>query len=527
MRVALATALLVLCGLYPASGFAAPPSNDNFAFAEEIASFPFGGSVQTADASHEAGELFNCSIQRTVWYHFTAPTNGVVEFDTAGSSFADTAIEAWSDNGTGIGGLSLLPPYCVAFGGQLSFAVQAGKSYYLQAGDLGSGGGDLHVNAEFVTPPDNDDFANARTIASLPFSHTVDLTAATDEPGEPQACFFSQQTAWYTFTPEVDTYVAATMMGEVQNQSQLAVYFATSPGLGGLVNIACASGDAPTIFLAQAHTTYWLQAKVAGGTVTLEVPPPPPFDDIANAVTIPTARFSTSDDSARATASASDPDCFGRGHTVWYTFTPPEDMRLEARVQPQYPNEPPGLTLSAYERTRSSLRQLACSDNSVVVQGYQDAAIAFDAKAGVPIYFMVGTSGATPGGVFFFDLQRPLEIGLVIDKKGPVTPDGLATVSGSISCSRPIGNQALLTLISLGQTPAAGAAFSDFLFCSPQATRWSVSVMSGTGTPFRSGKTTATVQMTNQCDEQGCQPGALIGRGYGPIASATVNLHKT
>ncbi len=62
----------------------------------------------------------------------------------AGSSFGDTILNIYQDGGFGIGGLSFLQ--CAYYGNSATFSVQAGVTYYLQAGSINSGGGDLHVN---------------------------------------------------------------------------------------------------------------------------------------------------------------------------------------------------------------------------------------------------------------------------------------------------------------------------------------------------------------------------------------------
>jgi hypothetical protein len=52
----------------------------------------------------------------------------------------------------------------------------------------------------------------------------------------------------------------------------------------------------------------------------------PANDDIANATPITSLPFDDSLDTTEATMAPDDPDCFGNGPTVWYTFTPTEDV---------------------------------------------------------------------------------------------------------------------------------------------------------------------------------------------------------
>jgi hypothetical protein len=262
--------------------------------------------------------------------------------------------------------------------------------------------------------------------------------------------------------------------------------------------------------------------------VNLATPPPPPFDDIANAREIPSMAFQDSGDSSLATTDPSDPSCFGQGHTVWYVFTPPEDMRIEAAAQPQYPNDPSHFTLSAYAGSQGSLTQLGCSDDSLVLQGYPRPHVEFDAKAGMPIYLMIGTSGGTPGGVFHLLVQRPLVIKTKFDAFASVSKTGTATVSGTLSCSRPVGNNSLVRLRQVfGRLVADGWMVTESFVCTAEGTRWSTQINSATGVLFGPGGASVSAQWMNQCDYQGCQPGALIGQGYGAVHTATIHLRKS
>jgi len=384
-----------------------------------------------------------------------------------------------------------------------------------------------------AAPPVNDDFANATVISSLPFSDTVDNSEATSEGAEPQVCAFATQTVWYSFTPSSDMVLRADMAGSSTSATNINVYAQTGSGLAGLNFIGCGSFGSPVQFTANAGTTYYLQAETFAGNigslqVNLGVPPPPPFDDITNARVIAGLAFlSDSSDSSLATTDTKDPSCFGRGHTVWYTFTPTEDMRIEAAVQPQYPNDPSHFTLSAYTGSAGSLTQSACSDDSFVLQGYPRPHIEFNAKAGMPVYFMIGTSAGTPGGIFYFSVQRPLVIKTTFSASANVSKTGIATVSGILTCSRPAGSNAIVRLRQIfGRLVADATIVTNFVSCTAAGTPWSTQLNSSTGVLFGSGGASVSAQWTNQCDSQGCQPGALIGQNYGAVDSATIHLKK-
>jgi hypothetical protein len=53
-----------------------------------------------------------------------------------------------------------------------------------------------------ASPPDNDLFANAQAVSSLPFTDSGDLNGTSTEPGEPQVCNSQSQSVWYSFTSQ-------------------------------------------------------------------------------------------------------------------------------------------------------------------------------------------------------------------------------------------------------------------------------------------------------------------------------------
>lgn len=278
----LAGVLLALAAIAiasPSTALAAPPSNDNFADATVISSMPFSDVVDNTEATTEPGEPQPCQFSpQTVWYTITPSADAVLRADMAGSSFFDTVLTVYQSSGPGLGGLVGLN--CASFGGSVDFKVQAGGTYYLQAGSIFTGGGSLHVNLQVVSPPPNDDFANAKVITALPFDEDVDATAATAESGEPfdSGCGAAppSATVWYAFTSSIGESVTTSTGGFFSN---LRVY--TGSSLSSLTEVTCNNGGAPHTFRANANTTYFFQIfptnPLGGGRLSfhLQVAPPP------------------------------------------------------------------------------------------------------------------------------------------------------------------------------------------------------------------------------------------------------------
>ncbi len=117
---------------------------------------------------------------------------------------------------------------------------------------------------------------------------------------------------------------------------------------------------------------------------------PPLNDDIYNATWIAGLPFSETLDTREATRAPDDPyaNCWGTGEaTVWYTFTPPYDMQIEAHTA----GSTYDTLLAVYSGWPGSLYEVACNT-------YQNL-VTFDAYAGQTYYFMVAdlnTGGPYP-----------------------------------------------------------------------------------------------------------------------------------
>lgn len=126
----------------------------------------------------------------------------------------------------------------------------------------------------------------------------------------------------------------------------------------------------------------------------------PPNDNFANATPIVALPFHDSLDTSEATTEDTDPDCFGNGHTVWYSFTPGVDLTIAANTFGSVFDT----TLSVYTGTAGALEQVACNDDS----GSLQSRIVFPATAGTTYFLMVGTFFGSPGGALEIDAAELL-----------------------------------------------------------------------------------------------------------------------
>jgi hypothetical protein len=159
----------------------------------------------------------------------------------------------------------------------------------------------------------------------------------------------------------------------------------------------------------------------------------PTNDDFDNATVITALPFTDNVNTSEATVAADDPlndeTCgFGSigGHTVWYQFTPTENMRINASTVGS--NYDPNVFV--YTGMRGNLTRIGCN--------FLPESMTFEALAGETYYFLVGSFDGEPGGNLVFKVDVSLEVGVTIDPVGRVNPStGLVTISGTVTCSRP------------------------------------------------------------------------------------------
>jgi hypothetical protein len=188
-----------------------------------------------------------------------------------------------------------------------------------------------------ASPPDNDLFANAQAVSSLPFTDSGDLNGTSTEPGEPQVCNSQSQSVWYSFTFAVATAVKIDLTGSdfgvVAN-----IYQSFGSGIGSLGFSGCIGFGGSIQLTASANTTYYIQAgRVSAGGAHLQLNlhevPRPMNDDFANATEIGSLPFSDFSDRSAAgmeSGEPASPSCGPISHTVWYAFTPTEDTIVYA-----------------------------------------------------------------------------------------------------------------------------------------------------------------------------------------------------
>jgi hypothetical protein len=122
----------------------------------------------------------------------------------------------------------------------------------------------------------------------------------------------------------------------------------------------------------------------------------PANDDFDTARVVTGLPFIDSISTVDATTAGDDPFCNGFEHTVWYSFTPAQDVTIRADTS----GSDYATSLSAYTGSRGALSQVACASFP--------AQITFNARANTTYFFMVASvCCGNPGGNLVFRLNPP------------------------------------------------------------------------------------------------------------------------
>jgi hypothetical protein len=376
------------------------PANDNFAHATAISSLPFSDSVDNTNATLEFDEPGNCGYPfGTIWYSFTPTEDMFLGLDISDSPAGNQVANIYVASGPGISDLTFMT--CTYFtNNSANFKVEGGKTYYIQLDTYGEPPGVLRLNLRQLSPPENDDFANAEAIASLPSYITVDNTDATIEPGEDSVCGSAFRSVWYTFTPTESMAVRAGIAG-VGTYALLTIFAGSGTELSALTFVDCVANGSKIVEL-EAGQTYYLRLDSANGPGLLQLslaePNPPVNDNFASPESIGSVPFTTRVDVTDATAQPNEPQfCNFMSHTVWYAFAPAETITVRADTL----GSSVGSNVNIYKSSGTSFSDLEFLDCS----GPYNAP-SFLAEAGQTYYLQAGSIYDWEQGTIQINLEQ-------------------------------------------------------------------------------------------------------------------------
>jgi hypothetical protein len=313
----------------PGSGVVDPPPptatspggcpNDSCGNAMDITTTPFSYSMATTtatlDATDPAPWCGNHSRAKSVWFRFTAPSDGPLTADTFGSNY-DTILATFAKVGDALNAVSgACNDDTAGVQSRITLQASAGVTYYLLVTAYSNNGGNLNFHLSFqgtggaplptatpsaveqptfaptptVTPamqepppPSNTGLANetcdgATEIASTPYSEiTATSLAAAEAAGPAPSCGNRSRgkSVWYRFTAPASGTLTANTYGS-NYDTILAAYTGSCSGLS---QVACnddsGSVQSRVSFAVSAGVTYYFQVTAYrndGGTLSFQV----------------------------------------------------------------------------------------------------------------------------------------------------------------------------------------------------------------------------------------------------------------
>jgi hypothetical protein len=320
------------------------PANDDFDSPQTLSpGLPsFASQTNNEFATKESGEPDHAGNPggHSIWFSWTPSSSGPVRVSTCstddsldpvmavytGSELANLSLVAANDDGP--------QSNCQSSDSEVILTAEAGTTYLIAVD--GKDGDEGRVSLSIEAPPANDDFANAKALATeLPVFDSGSTRFATKEAGEPNhAGNAGGHSVWFTWEPSSSgpVSIAACSGGGRTTDTLLGVY--TGNAVNALTPVAsnddspsaCSDTDSAVEIDAVAGTTYRIavDAKDAGGFFSIELGGPPANDDFADATALPVFPIAPGGSTVFATKESGEPNHGGDagGHSVWFTWEP-------------------------------------------------------------------------------------------------------------------------------------------------------------------------------------------------------------
>jgi hypothetical protein len=394
--------LEVYSGYYQETSFyldvtpAIAPANDNLVDAQVVPpDLPAQIQSTNRDATAESGEPNHFTrfdghgALASVWFQWTAGFSGFVHVDAC-NSYEYKGVAVYT--GSTIAGLNRL-----ASSGQdclIYFSAVAGQTYKIAVDSYPSEEDQFTLKLHHMSPPANDDFANATTVGpDLPLSvpaTSVDSTGEADEPNHADSWEGARASTWFDWTPDGSGQASI----DVCDGGAEAVAVYTGTQVNALTEVAKQRSCTLTLD-ASSGVTYRIAVEDARyqGPYTLDIHSlnRPANDAFSDAQVLPAmppgpVAGATQDATYEPDEAGGSGGQYGYGN-VWYRWTPgsSEDVAVKLCDAP---------TTAFRVLTGSSVNSL-----DVVVDYREDCIAHFHATAGVTYSIMV--NGRTNVGADF------------------------------------------------------------------------------------------------------------------------------
>ena len=214
------------------------PVNDNFATATVLTGESGTSSGHNYEATMEADETTPWSqfydLNSSVWWSWQAPSTGTYAFDSTGDFY--NYIFVYS--GTDLNALTALAgneyvDYDYDTIDRIVFKATAGVTYHIAVYGEGSDQGSIDLAWSKVTPPDNDDLANAILINTASGTESSSNMNATVEPDEAYYLYdpgdgLVVNSVWWKWTAPTTGLYTFDTIGSGMKDTMLDIFTGTS-----------------------------------------------------------------------------------------------------------------------------------------------------------------------------------------------------------------------------------------------------------------------------------------------------------
>jgi hypothetical protein len=425
--------MIVACLVFGASARAAAPANDDFADATALPpTLTLEKEGTNVEATKEAGEPSHAGNAggHSVWYSWTPSVSGQVGIK-AFACFSEMKPLVAVYTGSAVNSLSPVADNGNPFSAECFFSEPSAAEFNAHAGTTywiavdGRNGTQGTFNLKLEGSPTNDDFADAKAVTPESSSTVYTNKLATKEAEEPDhAGDPGGHSVWFKWTPSAsETATISTCSTSSNLDALLAVYIGTE--LGNLTEVAsnddalggehppCKLTDSGVTAVVTAGTTYWIAVDGSQGTAgkfNLRIQGRPSNDDFASPLPLSSSLPTTysSGTNVDATRESEEPDHAGDpgGHSVWFSWTPTEDV--QARISICFTSSNFDTLLAVYTGTElGSLTEVASNDAAPNPPcGVGGSEVIFDASKETT-YMIAVDGGNGSEGNFSVNIEPP------------------------------------------------------------------------------------------------------------------------
>ena len=410
--IPLVAAILIAVGGLTVPAAATAPSNDSFESATVIDALPFSIGVDTTEATRSSDDP-KCDVftlGHSVWYSFT-PSKDMRIVATAPSHLlvaVTGTLGAWTPRG------------CDREQIGLRLNVVADETIYLMLGtSRGQPGAKGTLSLTQVQAPTNDDFDDATKIGGLPFHDTVDLDLATTGADKIHRASVGGRRSGTSLCLKTSTCSTSRSSFPTRDTFTTDITVSAYSGeRGSLDRVGMQRGlghrrDAwpDRIRDSDPNEPLYVMVGLHGGGLGLPVEVEMRAGDVPSndrpraATEIDSLPFEGLADTFWAGPDgdpASAPGCDESRHSVWYSFTPPTDLRLVVRAIGIDAEFGAGVA-RVYGGRVGSLRLLACSAPISGLEASRGDAGPVNLRAGQTVYLLA--DGGRPSGRVKFRVQ--------------------------------------------------------------------------------------------------------------------------